>query len=377
LPRYVAGKCHGTLIAATRETPMKFGNFMFSESRDPARDGVVIDEVMAEAKLCDALGMDALWLAEHHFSGTCVFADPVALAAALAVATDRIAIGFAVAQMSLVHPIRFAEQMALIDNLSKGRLIVGMGRGTGYNIHEYDGYGVAFDEAQARFEEVEEVMLKAWQGDAFEHHGRFWSLHAPPVRPRPFTKPHPPIIRGSHTEKSMVEFARAGRPFLMNIQSVEATKKRMDLYRATMRDAGYDQAAIARNVADCWIMRNVFVAETDAEAEATGRAMWHTMYQYRDDVIAHYQKLKGVTIRPPEGVPARNIAEHSLICGSPATVAAKIAELDACGIGGVMMTFKMGPMSYAQAAHSIALFMREVAPQFRSKTKAAHEAAPA
>ncbi len=104
---------------------MKFGNFMFSECRDPARDGIVIDEVMAEAKLCDDLGMDALWLAEHHFSGTCVFADPVALAAALAVATDRIAIGFAVAQMSLVHPIRFAEQMALIDNLSKGRLIVG------------------------------------------------------------------------------------------------------------------------------------------------------------------------------------------------------------------------------------------------------------
>ena len=52
---------------------MKFGNFMFSESRDPARDSEVLDEIIDEAKLCDALGMDALWLAEHHFSGTCVF----------------------------------------------------------------------------------------------------------------------------------------------------------------------------------------------------------------------------------------------------------------------------------------------------------------
>lgn len=356
---------------------MKFGNFMFSESRDPARDGIVIDEVMEEARLCDRLGMDALWLAEHHFSGTCVYADPVALAAALAVATDRIAIGFAVAQMSLVHPIRFAEQMALIDNISKGRLIVGMGRGTGYSIHEYDGYGIPFEEAQARFEEAEAIMLKAWQGEAFEHHGRFWTLRAPPTRPRPFTRPHPLIIRGAHSERSTLALARAGRPFLMNIQSADMTRKRMDLYRATMREAGYDAAAIVRNVADCWGLRNVFVADTDAEAETVGRAFWQSMYQYRDEVTAHYQALKGVTIRPPEGVPARNIAEHSLICGSPATVADKIAELEACGIGGLMMTFRMGPMPYAQAARSIELFMREVAPRFRSKTKTAPAASGA
>jgi alkanesulfonate monooxygenase SsuD/methylene tetrahydromethanopterin reductase-like flavin-dependent oxidoreductase (luciferase family) len=352
---------------------MKFGNFMFSESRDPQRDTEVIDEVMREARLCDELGMDALWLAEHHFSGTCVFADPVALAAALAIATRRISIGFAVAQMSLVHPIRFAEQMALIDNLSNGRLIVGMGRGTGYNIHEYDGYGIAFEEAQARFDECEEVMLKAWSGEAFEHHGRFWTLHAPPVRPRPYTKPHPKIIRGSHTEKSMLEFARVGKSFLMNIQSLETTRKRMDLYRAAMREAGFSEAAIARNLADCWVMRNVYVAETDAEAERVGAAMYHAMYDYRDGVIAHYQKLKGVTIRPPEGVPARNIIEHSLICGSPATVAEKLAAIEACGVGGVMMTFKMGPMPYDQAAASIELFMRKVAPQF-SKVAAEAEA---
>jgi alkanesulfonate monooxygenase SsuD/methylene tetrahydromethanopterin reductase-like flavin-dependent oxidoreductase (luciferase family) len=181
-------------------------------------------------------------------------------------------------------------------------------------------------------------------------------------------------VRGAHTDKSMLEFARAGRPFLMNIQPVETVKKRMDLYRATMREAGHDAATIARNVADCWTLRNVFVAETDAEAERVGPALWQTMYQYRDDVIAHYQKLKGVTIRPPDGIPARNIIEHSLICGSPATVAEKIAALDACGIGGVMMTFKMGPMPYAQAARSIELFMRDVAPKFRSKAAAAADA---
>src|SRR5204863_2728208 len=128
---------------------------------------------------------------------------PVALAAALAVATQRIKIGFAVAQMSLVHPIRFAEQMALIDNLSKGRLIVGMGRGTGYNIHEYDGYGIEFSDAQARFEEAEAVMLKAWRGEAFEHRGKFWTLHAPTMRPWSYIKQHPPIVSGAYTVTSL------------------------------------------------------------------------------------------------------------------------------------------------------------------------------
>ena len=84
----------------------------------------------------------------------------------------------------------------------------------------------------------------------------------------------------------------------------------------------------------------------------------------------HYQKLKGVAIRSPHGVPARNIPEHSLIWGSPATVAEKLAKLDACGIGGVMMTFKMGPMPFEQAARSIGLFMRQVAPHFQIETPA-------
>ena len=107
---------------------MKFSNFLFPQAETPERDEQVIDETLAEARLCDKLGMETLWLAEHHFDGNCAYVDPVSFAAALAVATKQIKIGFAVAQMSLHHPIRMAEQMAMVDNLSKGRLIVGLGR---------------------------------------------------------------------------------------------------------------------------------------------------------------------------------------------------------------------------------------------------------
>ena len=170
---------------------VKFSNFLFPESRDPAHDGRVIDETLREARLTDELGFEVIWLAEHHFDGICAYVDPVSFAAALAVATQRAKIGFAVAQMSLHHPIRMAEQLALIDNISKGRLIVGLGRGTAYNIYDYQGYGLDHTEAQARFEEAEAIMFQAWRGEKFEHRGRFWDIKLPMLRPLPFTQPHP------------------------------------------------------------------------------------------------------------------------------------------------------------------------------------------
>ena len=97
---------------------MKFSNFLFPASMSAADDGRIIDETLQEARLTDALGFDTIWLAEHHFDGIVAYVDPVAFAAALAVATTRVRIGFAVAQMALHHPVRLAEQVALIDHLS-------------------------------------------------------------------------------------------------------------------------------------------------------------------------------------------------------------------------------------------------------------------
>ena len=198
---------------------MKFGDFLFPESSDPGRDGAIIDDALAEARLCDELGMDAIWLAEHHFDGNCAYVDPLTFAAALAVATKRAELGFAVIQTSLYHPIRLAEQLSLLDHLSKGRLILGLGRGTFFNIYEYQGYGIDADEAQARFEEAEEIIRKAWTSESFEHRGRFWNLRAPSLRPRPYTKPHPEIYRATSSEGSLRECGRQGRPILLNPQS--------------------------------------------------------------------------------------------------------------------------------------------------------------
>src|SRR5271170_8210807 len=174
---------------------MKFGNFLFPDCRDPARDGVVIDETLREAWLSDELGVDVIWLAEHHFDGICAYVDPVTFAAALAMTTHRAKLGFAVIQTSLHHPIRLAEQLALIDHISKGRLIVGLGRGTAYNIYDYQGYGIDHEEAQARFEEAESIMFQAWKGQPMDFQGQFYNARLPELRPGVFTKPHPYVIR--------------------------------------------------------------------------------------------------------------------------------------------------------------------------------------
>ena len=151
---------------------MKFGNFLFPQCPDPESDERVIDETVMEAKLCDELGMDSVWLAEHHFDGNCAYVDPISFAAAIAATTEQIKIGFAVAQMSLHHPIRLAEQISMIDNLSKGRLIVGLGRGTAYNIYDYLGFGIDPDEAYERLLEAEEIMVKAWTTEDFSFKGK-------------------------------------------------------------------------------------------------------------------------------------------------------------------------------------------------------------
>lgn len=350
---------------------MKFSNFLFPAAMEPHQDQQVISEALREGQLCDELGMDMLWLAEHHFDGICAYVDPVSFAAALAASTRRIQIGFAVAQMSLHHPIRMAEQMSLIDNISRGRIVVGLGRGTAYNIYDYQGYGIDPAEAYDRLVEAEEIMIGAWTTPNFKHQGKFWTLRLPLLRPRPYTKPHPFIIRACASEEAMLGMARAGRPFLMNIQSNEITQHRMDLYRKTMRESGFDEETIARNVGDTWIWRNIFVGETDAEAERLALPAWKTQQEFRQAMRKRVYEEQGLRLKVDAEPAARNQAQHSILCGSPDTVCEAVAEIDRIGVGGLILVFRLGPMPAEVAEASIRLFMKKVAPQFRGRSATA------
>ena len=345
---------------------MRFSNFLFPASMSAAEDGRIIDETLQEARLTDALGFDTIWLAEHHFDGIVAYVDPVAFAAALAVATSRARIGFAVAQMALHHPIRLAEQVALIDHLSKGRVIVGLGRGTAYNIYDYQGYGIDHTEAQARFEEAEAVMFAAWTGEPLDFHGDFFRLRLPELRPGVRTKPHPYVIRAAATEHGMLEIARRGQPFMMNVQNNFVTAERMALYRDTLRSVGLDEAGVAAVADECWVWRNVYVAETDAEAERVAVPAFIAMHEHRVAMRNRIYAEQKASILPMPAAgaapPAHASVEHGLVYGSPATVVEKLAPLKATGVGGLIMQFRLGPMNYEQTAASLQLFADKVIP---------------
>src|SRR5438067_144978 len=192
----VAGVLSCTLsVARDQEQAMRFGTFVFSMSSDPAQDHQVIEQTLREVELAEAIGMDAVWLTEHHFDGAVAYADPVVFAAAVAMRTHRVRIGFAVVEMALHHPVRLAVQTALVDNLSRGRLIVGTGRGSAYNAYEYVGFGTTLAEGREMLPEAEELLIEAWTMDDVRHDGRYWQAIFPRLRPRPYQKPHPPLVR--------------------------------------------------------------------------------------------------------------------------------------------------------------------------------------
>ena len=230
---------------------MKTGVFLFHEARDPAKDSQIIGEAIREAQLAESQGMDAVFLAEHHFDGNCVYVDPPTFASALAMVTTRIKIGFAVLQTSLYHPLRMAEQLSLLDNLSRGRLIVGLGRGSLVNTHEYSGYEIDPSSAQERFEEIEKILIQCWTNEQVVHSGKYWNFEIPMLRPRPFTRPYPQILRSVASEASLAVQARQGRPVIMAAATARGAARNIATYRTAAREAGHSiDARHSENVLD-------------------------------------------------------------------------------------------------------------------------------
>lgn len=340
---------------------MKTGVFLFPEARDPSKDSQIINETLREAQLAESLGMDALFLAEHHFDGNCVYVDPPTFAAALSMATTRIKIGFAVLQTSLYHPLRMAEQISLIDNLSKGRLIVGLGRGSLVNTHEYAGYQIDPDSAQERFEEIEEIILKCWNGERVVHAGKYWNFEIGMLRPRPFNKPHPPILRSVASPGSTIAMAQKCRPIIMAAATASAAKKSVDIYRTAAREAGHKDDAIDEALSRCWVARTAILAPTEKEAQEVGMPYAKLMESYR---AAQSEKFDARVAKANASMAPR------YLCGSTESVMHEFTELKTTGVGGVFVRFRVGPMPAEFSQRALQLFMKDIAPQIRERTLA-------
>lgn len=347
---------------------MQFGNMLFPYNGDPGRDATLIEELLKEVRVSEALGVDAMWLAEHHFSGICPYADPVGLASAIAATTSKIKIGFAVLQASFHHPVKLAEQLAFLDNLSRGRMIVGLGRGNNAALYEYDAYKVIEEETPERLVETEHLLTNLWSGGRV-HNGKYWQFQIPALRPQPVTRPHPMLLRAVVKDDSYVEMAEQNRPFLAGFISESETARKIELYRAIMRERGRTEEQIEDNLAKSWTWRRIFVGETEAEAERIGPPAFLAARNDRRIASEQLYAVVGRTMRPSRQ------QEDAFIYGSPERVAETIAKTAATGIGGLILQFRLGAMPADVAENSLRLFMKEVAPAFQSRRELAESQA--
>lgn len=344
---------------------MKFGCFVFPVVPDPAKDSQGIQDALEEAHVAEEIGMDAVWVAEHHFDGNCVYVDPISFAAALCTLTKRVQIGTAVIQASLHHPIRLAEQISILDNISRGRFIAGLGKGSQFNTYEYEAFEVPPDEASERFDETEEILLKSWTGQPIEHHGKHWNFKFPVCRPLPWTKPHPQYLRAVGSDASAIAQAKKGRPFLMSGPGDE-TIKRIALVRETMGAAGFDAAQIARAVSQSWVWRHIYVADTDAAAKDIGMKALDAYVTYREKLGlgSTFMKIFRDSLNAGR-------APRGFLFGSPERVIDELSQLQAAGIENIIIRFAIGPMSLDQRLASMRLFMDKVAPVLRTPAREA------
>ena len=205
---------------------MQFGHFSYHITRaGRAGDARAIEEALAEARLAEQLGYDAVWFSEHHFTGETVYADPIMFATAVAMQTERVKLGFAVLEMALYHPVRLAEQLALLDNLSRGRVIVGIARGSAFNAYEYRGFGTSVQFGRECLDEAEELLIKCWSArDGLEFRGKYWDVALPEVRPHPVQQPHPPVLRAAVGPPAVRQMAAQRRPVLMRTFSTASAR---------------------------------------------------------------------------------------------------------------------------------------------------------
>jgi alkanesulfonate monooxygenase SsuD/methylene tetrahydromethanopterin reductase-like flavin-dependent oxidoreductase (luciferase family) len=343
---------------------MQFGNMLFPYNGDPGHDATLIEELLKEVRVSEELGVDAMWLAEHHFSGICPYADPVGLASAIAAITQKIKIGFAVLQASFHHPVKLAEQLAFLDNLSRGRMIVGLGRGNNAALYEYDAYKVIEEETQERLVETEQLLTNLLSGGRV-HDGKYWQFQIPALRPQPFTRPHPTLLRAVVKDDSYAEMAEQNRPFLAGFISEAETTRKIELYRTIMRERGRTEAEIEDNLAQSWTWRRIFVGETDAEAEGIGLAAFQAARHDRRIASEQLYAAVGRTMRPSRQ------QEDAFIYGSVERVAETMEKMQATGIGGLILQFRLGAMPADVAEQSLRLFMTKVAPAFQGQKQLA------
>jgi alkanesulfonate monooxygenase SsuD/methylene tetrahydromethanopterin reductase-like flavin-dependent oxidoreductase (luciferase family) len=342
------------------ELTSSFNNIAHSEA---------IRRELDRIRLADELGFDTVWLREHHFTDYGFLANPMVMAGHVAAITRRVRIGTAVMTLPLHHPIRAAEDAALVDVLSGGRLTYGVGRG--YQSVEYGAFGVPLDEARERTDEAIQILRKLWTQERASHKGRFFEFEDVRLQPKPIQAPHPPMIYASISAPSVAHYAKQGIPFMVDST---LTFDQLTTLAAVWADAADFRDGVSEAVGPV-ALRSVWIAPTMAEARAYVESRPQVQSVAYDPSLAPINKdgtvakgydywKKGWHGRDLDHYNSAETWDNRWIAGDADRVIERIRGLEAQGYKDICVMFGHG-LGWDDERRAMEQFAREVIPRCR------------
>jgi natural product biosynthesis luciferase-like monooxygenase protein len=345
---------------------LKFSTQNLLSIREGQREADVYANALEECRLADALGFHTVWLAEHHFSSYGICPSLAVLAAAIARETRRVRIGSAVVIAPFAHPLRIAEEWAMVDILCGGRLEFGLGRG--YQPREFTGLDVSMERTRERFDEAFEIIRRAWAGQRVTFSGEFYRVPGVGIHPRPVQQPHPPLWTAAVSPDTFELAGRRGLKILTSpaFTPFDVLRKNYETYRAAYRTAhGTDDGA------EICLNKIVHVADSPGAAREDLREPIRWFFRTQADLIADatgvpadqyrfYQRVRENLLSLSE----ETALEQAAIVGDADEVADKIhAHVEALGVTHFMCAFSRGGLAHDKALHSMRLFAEKVMPR--------------
>jgi alkanesulfonate monooxygenase SsuD/methylene tetrahydromethanopterin reductase-like flavin-dependent oxidoreductase (luciferase family) len=336
---------------------MEIGVYHEFHCRPDQTPSAAFEEALAQIEAAERWGLDAIWLAEiHQQPRRSVLAAPLTVASAIAARTRRIKIGTGVQVLPLCHPLRLAEETATIDQISKGRLLFGVGRSG--NPRSYVAYGVPYSESRERFFETLEIVKLAWAQPTFSYEGRYYTFNNASGVPQPYQKPFPPIRVAAASEETFPQVGEAGYPIFVAVRSGSLSGLAPDLaaYRRAYREAGHSGRG------EAYLRLTLHIADTDHQARDEAERSIMSGYRTLSTRPNHRRVAEAEIVKT---ISYEEVIRDKVIIGSPESVADRLAELhEELGLDGILAELNFGALiPQQQMTRSLQLLCEKVMPR--------------
>ena len=331
-------------------TGLRFGVFDHLDA-DGLPLGAFYENRLKLVQAYERAGLYGYHTAEHHATPLGMCPSPSVLHAAIAQRTRTLRFGPLVYTLALYHPLRLAEEVCMLDHLSGGRFLLGIGRGI--SPFELGYFGTDPAEAQGRYLEAWTVMAKAFAGGRLTHEGAHYTFRDVPLQMTPLQRPHPPLWYGVG-DPAAVPWCAANRVNVVSNAPLQATRAITDRYREAWAAAGHGPAGLPF----MGTTRHTVIAPTEGEALDIARrayARWYASFMY----LWELRGGKPPFAAYPPDIDAL-IASGRALVGTPAQVRESIrAQAEASGINYLLLRFAFGDLSPAESMRSVELFAKE------------------